>query len=55
MPNLGKGTECISLMLSQTSKDMQKRFIPMFFPLFGIHISDSRFQYQTSFGGCFVA
>ena len=29
MPNLGKGTECIKLLLSQTSKDMHNRHFSM--------------------------
>jgi len=32
MPNLGKGTECIRLLLSQTSKDMHEPLVPMLFP-----------------------
>ena len=34
MPNLGKGTECIKLLLSQASKDMHEPLVPMF-----LHIS----------------
>ena len=45
MPNLGKGTECIRLLLSQASKDMREPLVPMFFPLLGAHISSSEFQY----------
>ena len=33
MPNLGKGTECIKLLLTQASKDMHEPFVPMLFPL----------------------
>ena len=29
MPNLGKGTECIKLLLSQASKDMHEPLVPM--------------------------
>ena len=29
MPNLGKGTECIKLLLSQASKDMHNRHFSM--------------------------
>ena len=32
MPNLGKGTECIKLLLKQTSKDMHEALISMVFP-----------------------
>ena len=35
MPNLGKGTECIKLLLSQDSKDMYEPLVPMFFPSLG--------------------
>ena len=45
MPNLGKGTECIKILLSQASKDMYEPLVPMFFPIFGAHISDAEFQY----------
>ena len=39
MPNLGKGTECIELLLSQASKDMYEPLVPMFFPVLGAHVS----------------
>ena len=45
MPNLGKGTECIRLLLSQTSKDMHEPLVPMLFPVLGAHISGAQFQY----------
>ena len=45
MPNLGKGTECIRLLLSQTSKDMHEPLVPMLFPVLGAHISGTEFQY----------
>ena len=45
MPNLGKGTECIKLLLSQASKDMHDPLVPMLFPSLGAHISDAEFQY----------
>ncbi len=45
MPNLGKGTECIKLLLSQASKDVHAPLVPMFFPSLGAHISDAEFQY----------
>ena len=34
MPKLGKGTECIKILLSQVSKDVQEPLVPMIFPLF---------------------
>ena len=45
MPNLGKGTECIKILLSQTSKDMHEPLVPMLFPILGAHMSGSEFQY----------
>ena len=38
MPNHGKGTECVKLLLLLTSKGMNSPFIPMLFPLLA-HIS----------------
>ena len=45
MPTLGKGTECIKLLLSQASKDMHEPLVPMFFPILGTHLSDVKFMY----------
>ena len=45
MPTLGKGTECIKLLLTQASKDMYEPLAPMFFPIFGAHMSGAEFQY----------
>ena len=45
MPKLGKGTECIKILLSQASKDMYEPLVPMFFPVLGAHVSASEFQY----------
>ena len=45
MPKLGKGTECIKLLLSQTSENMREPMVPMFFPVLGAHISGAEFQY----------
>ena len=45
MPMLGKGTECIKILLSQASKDMQEPLVPMFFPILGAHVSGAEFQY----------
>ena len=42
MPNLGKGTECIKLLLSQASKDMYEPLVPMLFPSLGEHITVTR-------------
>ena len=48
MPNLGKGTECIKLLLSQASKEMHEPLVPMFFPILGAHISGAEFQYPDN-------
>ena len=45
MPNLGRGTECIKILLSQASKDMYEPLVPMFFPVLGAHMSGTEFQY----------
>ena len=45
MPSLGKGTECIKILLSQASKDMYEPLVPMFFPVLGAHISGAEFQH----------
>lgn len=45
MPKLGKGTECITLLLSQVSKNMQQSIVPMIFHILGAHISGTEFMY----------
>ena len=45
MPTLGRGTECIRLLLSQASKDCTTPLVPMLFPVLGAHMSDAEFQY----------
>ena len=45
MPTLGKGTECIKILLSQVWKGMQEPIVPMLFPPLGAHICGSEFQY----------
>lgn len=47
LPNLGKGLECIKLLLSQTSKDMHAPLLPMLFPALGAKISNVEFQYPS--------
>ena len=32
MPKLGKGTECLQILLSQVSKSMHEPLVPMLFP-----------------------
>ena len=48
MPTLGRGTECIKLLLSQASKDMHEPLVPMFFPVLGAHISGTEFKYPDN-------
>ena len=48
MPNLGKGTERIKLLLSQASKDMHEPLVPMLFPVLGAHVSGSKFRYPDN-------
>ena len=43
MPRLGKGTECIKILLSQVSKSMHEPLVPMLFPILGAHVSGSEF------------
>ena len=45
MPKLGKGTECVKILLSQVSKDMYEPLVPMLFPILGAHVSGAEFQY----------
>jgi len=44
IPSLGKGTECIKILLSQASKDIHEPLVPMFFPVLGAHISGAEFH-----------
>ena len=48
MPTLGRGTECIKILLSQASKDMHEPLVPMFFPILGAHMSGAEFQYPDN-------
>ena len=48
MPNLGKGTECVKLLLSQASKVMHEPLVPMFFPVLGAHMSGAEFMYPDN-------
>ena len=48
MPNLGTGTECIKMLLSQAWKDMHEPLVPMFFPILGAHMSGAEFQYPDN-------
>ena len=45
MPTLGKGTECIKLLLSQASKDMHEPLVPMTIPALAAHLSEVEFMY----------
>lgn len=46
MPKLGKGTECVTLLLSQVSKDMHQSLVSMLFPILGAHVSGAEFMYS---------
>lgn len=48
MPTLRKGTECIKLLLSQTSKDMHSPLAPMIPAILASHISGTEFQYPDN-------
>ena len=48
MPRLGKGTECIKLLLSQVSKDMREPITPMLFPILGAQFSNTDFVYPDN-------
>ena len=45
MPRLGKGTECIKILLSQASKFMYEPLVPVLFPSLGAHVSGAEFRY----------
>lgn len=45
MPRLGKGTDCIKILLSQVSKDMHEPLVPMLFPILGAHVIGAEFMY----------
>ena len=47
MPTLGKGTECIKLLLSQAVEDIQEPLVPMFFPILGAHIGTDGYDGQS--------
>ena len=47
MPRLGKGTECVLLLLSQVSKDMRQSLVSMLFPIPGAHVSGAEFMYLS--------
>ena len=48
MPNLGKGTEMMKILLSEASKDMHEPLVPLFIPVLGEHINGSEFQYLNN-------
>lgn len=50
MPNLRKGTECIILLLLQTSKDMHESLVPMFSPSLANTLVTQNFSTLTSVG-----
>ena len=50
MPNLGKGTESIKILLSQASKDMHEPLVPMFFPYLAHTSAAQNFSIWTKLG-----
>ena len=44
MPKLGKGTECIKILLSQVSKDVREPLVPMLFPILAEQMSGAEFR-----------
>ncbi len=55
MPDLGKGTECIKILLLQASKDMYEPLVPMFFLSWEPMWVVLNFSILTSVGRNFVA
>lgn len=51
MSTLGKGTECIKILLSQASKDMYEPLVPMLFPILGAHINAAEFTPKARLKG----
>ena len=49
MPNLGRGTECYKILLSQASKDMQKPPVLMLFPSLCVQMAFRKNSLMTSF------
>ena len=45
MPKLGKGTECIQLLISKVSPDMHEAIVPMIFPALAAYSSGVEFMY----------
>lgn len=48
MPNPGKGTEFVKLILSQASKDMHLPLVPMSIPALAAHLTDVQFVYSDN-------
>ena len=51
IPKLGKGTECIKILLKMASNDMHKPLVPMFFPILFAQISDAYFTSKHQLEG----
>ena len=54
MPNLGKGTECIKILLSQVSNDIREPLVPMLFPILEAHLPVGKISLKASFGRIFA-
>ena len=48
MPNLGKGTEIVKLLISQASKDMQEPLVPMVLPALAAHLTEVKLIYSDN-------
>ena len=48
MPNLGKGTEIVKLLLSQVSKEMREPLLPMTIPALAAHVADVEIMYSDN-------
>lgn len=48
MPKLGRGVECLALLLSQVSKDMRQPLLPMIIPALAAHVSGAQFIYPDN-------
>ena len=48
MPNPGKGTEIVKILLSQASKEMQEPLLPMIIPALAAHVHNVEFMYSDN-------
>ena len=48
MPNTGRGSEFIKIILSKASSDMREVLLPMCFPALAAHLSEVTFTYSDN-------